>query len=133
MANSEQLNRPKAFLRKAEEYLASCSDNLESERFTPAAGNAIHAGISAKDAISTALTGTTQKKRDHAAAAKELRTALGRRPEAAAAEKSLRELIAAKAAVEYGTALTTKVKAEGLLRRAQTLVDLAVEVVRLRG
>ncbi len=133
MVNSEQLNRAKAFLRKAEEYLASCSDNLEAERFTPAAGDAIHAGISAKDAISTALTGTTQKKRDHAVAARELRTALGRRPEAAAAEKSLRELIAAKAAVEYGTGLTTKVKAESLVRRAQALVDLAVVVVRLRG
>ena len=51
----------KAFLGKAEEYLASAQDNLSQGRFTVAAGDAIHAGISAKDAIVTALTGTSSK------------------------------------------------------------------------
>lgn len=131
MASAEQRNRAKAFLKKAEEYLASAEDNITAARYTPAAGDAIHAGISAKDAIVTALTGATNKRKDHGAAAKELRTALAMRDEAASAEKALRELTSAKGDVEYGTVLLTASKSESLVRRARGLVELAVEVVRL--
>lgn len=131
MASAEQLNHAKAFLRKAEEYLASAEDNLVAERPTAAAGDAIHAGISAKDAIVTALTGATRKAKDHATSAKELKTALGKRAESPAAEKALRELISAKSDVEYGTALLTDNKAEPLVRRAQFLVEIATRIVRL--
>jgi HEPN domain-containing protein len=132
MATAEQLNHAKAFLKKAEDYLGSAEDNLIAGRYTPAAGDAVHAGISAKDSIVTALTGATAKSKDHATAAKELKTALGKHAQAATAERSLRELIAAKGEVEYGTALITKVKAEPLVRRARSLVELATEIVRLR-
>ena len=81
MATTEQRNHAKSFLKKAEEYLASAEDNLAAERHTPAAGDAIHAGISSKDAIVTMLTGSTSKGKDHATAAKELKQALGKRPE----------------------------------------------------
>ncbi|GAA3591388.1 hypothetical protein [Kribbella ginsengisoli] len=131
MATAEQRNHAKSFLKKAEEYLASAEANLAAERYTPAAGDAIHAGISAKDAIVTALTGSTSKGKDHAAAARELRQSLAKRAEAAAGEKALRELVAAKGDVEYGTDLVTAIKAEPLIRRARTLVDLAIEIVRL--
>lgn len=120
MATAEQQNHAKAFLKKAEEYLASAEDNQELERHTPAAGDAIHAGISAKDAIVTALTGTTSKGKDHATAAKELSRALARRPEAATAERALRELIAAKSDVEYGTSLIYPARSELLVKRAHT-------------
>lgn len=131
MANAEQSNHAKAFLTKAEEYLASAEDNLAAKRYTPAAGDAIHAGISAKDAIVTSLTGSTSKGKDHATAAKELRRALAKRDSAATAERALRELIAAKGDVEYGTALISAAKAEPLVRRASSLVELATEIVRL--
>jgi HEPN domain-containing protein len=131
MATAEQRNHAKAFLKKAEEYLASAQDNLAAGRNTPAAGDAIHAGISAKDAIATMLTGASHKAKDHTAAAKELRRALGQRPKAAAAEKELRELVASKSDVEYGVALIQRTKAEPLIRRASSLVNLAAEVVRL--
>lgn len=131
MANAEQRNHAKNFLRKAEEYLASAEDNLGAERHDPAAGDAIHAGISAKDAIVTALTGSTTKGKDHATAAQDLAQGLGRRPEAASAGKALRELLSAKGDVEYGVALVTRTKAESLVRRARTLVDVGVQVVRL--
>ncbi|MGI8522982.1 MAG: hypothetical protein ACR2K3_06685 [Nocardioides sp.] len=131
MASSEQRNHAKAFLKKATEYLASAEENLAAERNTPAAGDAIHAGISAKDAIVMALTGTTSKGKDHATAAKGLRTALAKRDEAQAAEKALRELVSAKGEVEYGTVLMTATKVEPLVRRARTLVELAVRIVRL--
>jgi HEPN domain-containing protein len=131
MANAGQRNHAKSFLKKAEEYLASAEDNLAAERHTPAAGDAIHAGISSKDAIVTTLTGSTSKGKDHATAAKELKQALGKRPEALRTEKSLRELLSAKADVEYGVTLVTAAKAELLVRRAQTLLELAVQIVRL--
>ena len=131
MATVEQRNYAKSYLNKAEEYLASAEDNLAAERYTPAAGDAIHAGISSKDAIVSALTGSTSKRKDHATAAKELKQALGKRPEAATAEKALRELLSAKGDVEYGVALVTAAKAESLVRRARTLVELAVQIVRL--
>ena len=131
MATAEQRNHAKAFLRKAEEYLASAEDNLDLKRYTPAAGDAIHAGISAKDAIVTALTGSTSRGEDHATASRELGRALAQRSDAVTADRSLRELVAAKSDVEYGTALITAAKAEPLVRRARTLVDLAAGIVRL--
>jgi hypothetical protein len=104
MANAEQRNHAGVFLRKAKEYLASAEDNLAAHRHTPAAGDAIHAGISAKDAIVISLTGSTSKGKDHATAAKELKQALGKRPDASTSEKALRELLSAKSEVEYGIA-----------------------------
>ena len=131
MATAEQRSHANSFLKKAEEYLASAEDNLVAERHTPAAGDAIHAGISCKDGIVTTLTGSTRKGKDHATAAIDLKRALGKRPGAAAAEKALRELLAAKGDVEYGVALITAAKAEVLVRRARALRELAVQIVRL--
>jgi hypothetical protein len=131
MATAEQRNHARSFLKKAEEYLASAEANLAAKRHTPAAGDAIHAGISAKDAIVTVLTGSTSKGKDHATAAKELRQTLARRPEAGSAEKALRELTAAKSDVEYGTDVVTATRAEPLVRRARAMVELAIAIVRL--
>ena len=128
---SEHMNHARNFLKKAQEYLAAAEDSLAAERHTPAAGDAIHAGINAKDAIVTALTGTSGKGKNHSTAAGELKQALGQRPDAAAAERALRELVSAKSDVEYGVALITAAKAEPLVRRARTLVGLAVQIVRL--
>jgi len=133
MATAEQRNHARNYLKKAEEYAAAAAANLAAERCTPAAGDSIHAGICAKDAIVTVLTGSTRKGTDHAIAAKELRRALGARPTAATAEKALRELLAVKSDVEYGTNLITAAKAEPLVRRADVLVELATEIVRLGG
>lgn len=125
MTDAESRNTARRYLRKAKEYLDSAQDNLDLERATPAAGDAIHAGISAKDAIVMALTGVTSKAKDHAKAAGELRVVLGSHPEAAAAEKALRELIVAKSDVEYGASLVTLAKAGPFVRRARLLVGLA--------
>lgn len=131
MATAEQRNRARNYLKKAEEYVASAAANLAAERYTPAAGDSIHAGICSKDAVVTVLTGTTVRGQDRATAAKDLRRALGARPEAATAEKAMRELLAAKGDVEDGTNLIAGAKAEPLVRRATMLVDLATEIVRL--
>ena len=131
MATADQRNHAKSFLKKAEDYLASAEDSLAAKRHTPAAGDAIHAGISSKDAIVTTLTGSTSKGKDHSMAGKELKQALGKRPDATVAERALRELLSAKGDVEYGVTLVTAAKAESLVRRARTLNELAVQIVRL--
>lgn len=131
MAGLEQRNHARSYLKKSQEYLASAEDNLDLHRYTVAAGDAIHAGISAKDAIVVTLTGATTKGRDHAAAAKELARALGARADATVAVRALRELISAKADVEYGTDLVDAAKATVLVRRARALADLAVQIVKL--
>lgn len=131
MSSAQQRNYAKSYLAKAQEYLASAEANLDAGRYTPAAGDAIHAGISAKDSVVTVRTGATRKGKDHSTAAKELRQALGKHPEAASAGKSLGELLAAKSAVEYGVALVTATKAEPLVRRARVLVQIASQIVQL--
>jgi len=132
MTAAESMSYARQHLRKAKDYLASAQDNLDLERMTPAAGDAIHAGISAKDAIVTALTGATSKTKDHAKAAAELRRSLAGRPDVASAEKALRELVAAQGDIEYGTKVPTSAQATPLVRRARLLVDLADEVVNQR-
>ena len=130
MTSGESRNHARSYLHKAQEYLDSAQDNLDLERATPAAGDAIHSGISAKDAVVTVLTGETSKAKDHAKAAKELRQALGTHSDAASAEKAFRELISMKGEVEYGTTLITLAKAKPLVRRAEFLVNLAKGLVR---
>ncbi len=77
MARSEQQNSARLFLRKAQEYLDSAEDNLVLERLTVAGGDAVHAGICAKDAFVTALSGTTGKAKDHSRAPENCATCLG--------------------------------------------------------
>lgn len=132
MTASEQHILARAFLRKAQEYLDSAEDNLVLERFTVASGDAVHAGICSKDAIVTALAGTTVKSKDHSRAVRELRNVLGGRPIASDAERCLRELVSAKSEVEYGTSLMSGPKSEALVRRARTLVRTAKDIVVLR-
>ena len=134
MTNTQgPLGQARLYLSKAEEYLASAADNLSQERHTVCAGDAVHAGICAKDAIVTALTGQTVRGKDHTAAVKELRSALGRREMAADAERALRDLVGAKTEVEYSVEAVTAAKAKTLLRRAKTLVELARSIVKGGG
>jgi hypothetical protein len=49
------------YLQKSKEFLRAASDSLELGNCTAAAGNAIHAGISAGDAISAVLIGTVSQ------------------------------------------------------------------------
>ncbi|MDR1119152.1 MAG: hypothetical protein LBL01_07665 [Bifidobacteriaceae bacterium] len=121
--------RARTFLAKAQEYLASAEDNLALDRPTAASGDSIHAGINAKDAVVTELTGTTTKSRNHLDGVKELERALARRPQAAPAVRALRDLVAAKPAVEYGASLVTLARAAIMVRHAATLVSTAKEIV----
>ena len=121
----------RVLMRKSDDYLASAVDNMAAGRYTPAAGDAIHAGISAKDAIVMALTGAVTKHKDHSQAVAELKQALGKRPETAEAGRALQELVAVKSTVEYGAELVAEARARALVRRATYLTGLAATLVRL--
>jgi len=123
----------KAFLVKSQEYLASAQDNLAAARHTAAAGDAVHAGICAKDAMVMALTGELSKHSDHRQAIPDLVRSLGKRPETPAAERALRELIAAKSRVEYGVDLMSEAQSTALTRRARALVTLAEHILEVNA
>jgi pyrimidine deaminase RibD-like protein len=53
------------YLAKAEEFLATARESLEAECFIAATGNAVHAAISASDAVCGARTGTRSAGQDH--------------------------------------------------------------------
>lgn len=84
---SERLEHAKSYLSEADDYLANAEVALDAGRYTPAGGDAIHAGINAKDAIVTALSGLTVKGKAHDSAVKELKQALEKRPETSSAER----------------------------------------------
>jgi len=130
MMASQSRSAAQAFLTKSQEYLASATDNMISERLTAASGDAIHAGICAKDAIVMVLVGSVTKHKDHSQATADLKRALGKRAETPEAERALRELVAAKPVVEYGTELVALPRARALVRRAQYLVNLAAAIMQ---
>jgi hypothetical protein len=125
MIDSERRNHAHDFLQKAEDNLLMAHQAEETQLWTPAAGLAIHAGINAKDAIAVAFTGGTTKHWDHARAADELRSILIGHVEQSRAERALRELLAVKNDVEYTRKQIGEAKVRGLVRRAETLVELA--------
>ncbi len=47
----------RAYLAKAEEFLQAATDSLGHGNFAATAGNAVHAGIAAADAVSAARAG----------------------------------------------------------------------------
>ncbi|MDR1187611.1 MAG: hypothetical protein LBK95_09165 [Bifidobacteriaceae bacterium] len=130
---TSQPNYARAYLAKAREYLASAEVNFGADRFTVAAGDAIHAGICAKDAIVMRLTGKVSKTKNHGAAVTELKNALGKRDVTPGAERALRELIAQKGSVEYGAEAATPATTKQLVRRARTLVDIAAALLSTTG
>jgi hypothetical protein len=130
MATGEQRNYSKSYLKKAEEYVASAEDNLAAARHTPAAGDAIHAGISSKDAIVPTLTGSARRPRPRdgcegteAGLGEETRSRNGREGTPRVAFGERRCGVRRRARDGWQGRVTR--------RRARTLVDLAVHIVRL--
>ena len=64
----------RGFIGKATEFVETASEALDHQRFTAAAGNAIHAGINASDAICGAVLGERSSGDKHDDAVKLLRS-----------------------------------------------------------
>ncbi|WP_148613421.1 hypothetical protein [Nocardioides rubriscoriae] len=128
MSTAEHRATARDYLDKARQFLLVAESALNGAD-NAAASNAVHAGISAKDAICTVLSGRTAKTDDHRQAVTELRTALGHRPEAAGAAKALRSLLSTKTPAQYSSKLVDHTKASKAVSDAELLVELAARVL----
>ena len=115
-----------AYLAKAREFLQAAHDSLALGNRTAATGNAVHAGISASDAVAAALVGSVSQG-EHADAAGHLER-IG--DQARVAARQLRQLLPLKRKAEYDPAPPTEVDAQRAVTAAGRLVDLAARVVR---
>ena len=115
-----------AYLAKAREFFRAAQDALTIDNRTAATGNAVHAGISASDAISAALVGSVSQG-EHADAAGHLEGIGG---DGRVAARLLRQLLPLKHKAEYDPTPMTEAEARRAVTAAERLVALAARVVR---
>lgn len=92
--------------------------------------NAVHAAISAADAVTAALAGRRSADPDHARAADLLEEVAARSGEIKARVRQLRALLAKKNAIEYESRRASAKEATQAVERAERLVAWAVGIVR---
>lgn len=115
---------------KARQFLDEALAALEESRFDAALLNAIHAAISASDAVTVALAGRRSADPDHQRAADLLEEVAGRSEAIKTRARQLRTLLAKKNVVEYESRRTTAKEGKEAVDRATRLVDWADETVR---
>lgn len=120
-ARSAGLSDARAYLGKAKEFLRAAQDSLELANYTAAVGNAVHAGITASDAISAVRTGTVWRG-EHAGAAAHLE-ASGEDGKQAA--RHLRRLLPMKTRAEYDPAPMRAADAKAAVQAAERMAGLA--------
>ncbi len=118
-----------AYLAKAREFLRAAHDALALGNRTAATGNAVHAGISASDAVAAALVGAVSQG-DHADAAGYLEAIGG---DGRAAARQLRQLLPLKHKAEYDATPMTEAEARRAVTAAERLVALAAREARRRS
>jgi HEPN domain-containing protein len=125
------VSKPEAiqFMAKAEDFLATAEDALNEGRCSPAAGNAVHAGINAADAILGAVTGHRSAGQDHGQAVDLLHAVPIVGKDAA---NRLRRLLPLKTRAEYDPAPVSLADATRAVDLSRALVGIAREVVAAR-
>ena len=127
---SEARSRAKDLSAKAREFLEAADQALAESRFDAAVLNAVHAGISAGDAVCVALAGLRSADPDHQRGVDLLGEVASASPEVAAKARQLRQLLQRKDIVEYESRRATSAEAREAVKRAQRLVEWAAEQVR---
>ena len=117
------------FLSKGMEFRDAAARELSDERYDAAMLAAVHAVISANDAVTAVLAGIRSTDPDHKRAADLLEEVSGGSPEVRAHVRQLRELLARKIVVEYESRRATKREALDASNRADRFVAWAQEVV----
>lgn len=112
----------RAYLRKAEEYLAAGSSELEQGRSIAATSLAIHAAINAADAITGVRMGRRAAGQDHDQVLVLLREA-GK--DGAEVEKQLARLLPLKTKTEYEPDEISRAEAARAVERAARCVAVA--------
>jgi hypothetical protein len=115
----------RAYLVKAEEYLAAAEEELKSHRRIAATSLAIHAGINAGDAVTGVRLGRRAAGQDHDEVLTLLREAGS---DGALVERQLVRLLPLKAKAEYDPGDIPKSTAEKAVERAGRCVDVARRV-----
>ncbi len=117
------------YLAKSEEFLHEAAEALPGERNDAAMLNAIHAAISATDAVTTALVGLRSADPDHQRAVDLLDQVAGNSAEIGIRVRQLRTLLVKKNRVEYESRRATPREARDAVERAARIVEWARGVV----
>jgi len=112
----------KKFLKKADEFYEMMQQSIINEKWNAAGLNAIHAGISANDALLTFYFGLKSISPKHDDAVK-LLISMMERNDTEKKAKHLRQIVSMKNLVEYDGRLLSRSEAESLAKHAQRFLD----------
>jgi HEPN domain-containing protein len=124
-----QRSEARLYLAKAQQFCAEAIAAMENSRNDAAMLNAVHAAISAADAVCIALGGRRSSDPDHQRAADLLREIGGNSAGMSSQGRRLRELLSKKNAVEYESRRATAREATGAVQRAERFVTWASQTV----
>ena len=117
------------YLAKAVQFVEEASTAIKSSRNDAALLNAVHATISATDAVCVAIAGRRSADPDHQRAA-DLLEEIGRGSQGISGHvRQLRMLLAKKNAVEYESRRATAKEASEAAQRAERFVGWAKQIV----
>lgn len=117
------------YLAKAKQFSAEATAAMKSSRNDAAMLNAVHAAISATDAVCVALAGRRSADPDHQRAADLLHEIGGKSREVTDSVKHIRMLLAKKSVVEYESRQATSKEASEAVKRAARFVLWASKTV----
>jgi HEPN domain-containing protein len=118
------------YVAKAEQFVEEAHTALDASRDDAAMLNAIHAAISALDAVTVALAGLRSADPDHQRAVDLLEEVASGSEEIKTRVRQTRQLLAKKNMVEYESRRATAKEARDALERASRIVEWAVVTVR---
>lgn len=118
------------YLAKAEQFSAEADAALSGSRNDAAMLNAIHAAISAVDAVTTALAGLRSADPDHQRAIDLLEEVASGSDEVKTRARQMRQLLTRKNIVEYESRRATAKEARQAVERANRIVTWAAQTVR---
>jgi HEPN domain-containing protein len=120
----------KKYLSKADEFLRTARRAIADGDYYAASLNAVHAAISANDAVTGYFGGTRSTSEDHRDAANLLMEFAPREAEEWKKQASrLGRIISEKSQVAYGVEIITAKGADHLVQQAERFVDWAKGVV----
>lgn len=117
------------YLAKAKQFSAEATTAIKGSRNDAAMLNAVHAAISATDAVCVALAGRRSVDPDHQRAADLLQEIGGKSKEVANSVKQIRMLLAKKNVVEYESRQASAGEASEAVIRAARHVHWASQTV----
>lgn len=118
------------YVEKAVEFIEQARVASSDARHDAVMLNAIHAAISAADAVTVALSGKRSADADHQRVADLLEQVAASSSEVRSHARQLRTLLAKKNAVEYESRRATVREASDALTRAERLVSWSQELVK---